>query len=71
MRTPQLRDRRKRDARQLRAFRETFNFTCAELADILGVNERTYRAWEAGETGIPRHIKFIFSFFTIRAHSGD
>ena len=57
--------------KQLRKFREGFGFTCAELAEILGVNERTLRAWAHGEPKIPRHVIFLFSFFDLKRGSGD
>lgn len=35
---------------EVRAARTAYGITAAEMADVLGVSERTVRRWESGET---------------------
>ena len=42
---------------ELRAYRVNKNLTQAQLAAILGCNERQVRRWEAGTTPVPRLLE--------------
>ena len=40
-------------ANEVRAARTAYGLTCAELAGLLGVNERTVRPWESPHPALP------------------
>ena len=39
----------------IRKYRMKTGFTASEMAELLGINRRTYYHWEKGETTVPEH----------------
>ena len=45
---------------EIKTARASFGLSQAAFADIIGVNPRTIRRWESGETVIPWRSELIF-----------
>jgi len=49
---------------ELRAWRLRYDLSQAELAELLGVGQRTISAWELGQRKIPVYIPVLLEYLT-------
>lgn len=51
---------------EIKAARASFGLSQAAFADLIGVNPRTVRRWESGETAVPRRAaRLVLVLFAI------